>query len=70
MAPDFHKPFLLMVDASDIGAGAVLMQRDEKDIEHPICYFSRKLTHTRRTILLLKKRPWLYSLLFNILMYI
>ena len=42
MAPDFHKPFLLMVDASDIGAGAVLMQCDEKDIEHPVCYFSRK----------------------------
>ena len=42
MAPDFHKPFLLMVDASDNGAGAVLMQQDEKGIEHPVSYFSRK----------------------------
>ena len=42
MAPDFHKPFLLMVDASDNGAGAVLMQQDEKGIEHPVSYFSQK----------------------------
>ena len=42
LAPDFQKPFLLMVNASDIGAGAVLMQQDDKGIEHPICYFSRK----------------------------
>ena len=37
LAPDFQKSFLLMVDASDKGAGAVLMQQDEKGIE---CYFS------------------------------
>ena len=42
MALDFQKPFLLMVDASDIGAGAVLMQSDDKDIEHPVCHFSYK----------------------------
>ena len=42
MAPDFHKPFLLMVDVSDNGAGVVLMQQDEKGIEHPVSYFSRK----------------------------
>ena len=42
LSPDFQKPFLLMVDASDKGAGAVLMQQDEKGIEHPVCYFSQK----------------------------
>ena len=41
-APNFNKPFRLAVDASDVGAGAVLLQSDDKDIEHPICYFSRK----------------------------
>jgi len=31
-----------MVDASYMGAGAALMQVDEKGIEHPVSYFSRK----------------------------
>ena len=39
MAPDSQKPFLLMVDASDIGAGAALMQSDDEDIQHPVRYF-------------------------------
>jgi len=38
----FQQTFHLMVDASDIGAGAVLMQCDDKGIEHPVCYFSQK----------------------------
>ena len=35
-APDFSKSFQLTVDVSDVGAGAVLLQSDDKDIEHPI----------------------------------
>ena len=42
MAPDFAKPFKLMVDASDIGSGAVLMQEGENGIDHPVSYFSYK----------------------------
>ena len=38
-APDFSKPFQLAVDASDVGAGAVLLQSNDEDIEHPVCYF-------------------------------
>ena len=30
------------MDASDIGAGAVLLQEGEGGVEHPVCYFSRK----------------------------
>ena len=41
-APDFGKPFKVEVDASDVGAGAVLMQEDESGLDHPVCYFSRK----------------------------
>ena len=40
-APDFSKPFWLAVDASDVGAGAVLLQSDDEDIEYPVCYFSK-----------------------------
>ncbi len=34
--------FKLEVDASAVGAGAVLLQEDEDGIDHPVCYFSRK----------------------------
>lgn len=42
MAPDCTRVFKLEVDASAVGAGAVLIQEDENGIEHPISYFSRK----------------------------
>lgn len=41
-APDFKKPFLLAVDASASGAGAVLLQQDADEIAHPVSYFSKK----------------------------
>ena len=42
-APDFEKPFVLEVDASDRGIGAILLQQDESDELHPVSYYSRKL---------------------------
>ena len=45
---DFKKPFLLAVDASDFGVGAVLLQEDQEKIEHPISYFSCKLDKHHR----------------------
>uniref|UniRef100_A0A7N8YKI4 Gypsy retrotransposon integrase-like protein 1 n=2 Tax=Mastacembelus armatus TaxID=205130 RepID=A0A7N8YKI4_9TELE len=41
-SPDHSKPFRLDIDASDVGAGAVLLQDDLEGIEHPVSYFSRK----------------------------
>ena len=48
MAPNFHKAFKLAVDASDIGAGGVLLQEDSQGIDHPVCYFSRKFNKHQR----------------------
>ena len=31
------------VYASDIGVGGLLLQEDTDEIDHPVCYFSRKL---------------------------
>lgn len=42
LAPDFHKPFKLAVDASDLGCGSVLLQEDNLGIAHPVAYFSKK----------------------------
>ncbi len=43
VAPNFQKHFLLAVDASACGVGAVLLQEDADGIEHPVSYFSKKL---------------------------
>ena len=46
--PDYEKPFILAVDASDTAIEASLMQESD-GCEHPICFFSKKLiTHQRR----------------------
>ena len=42
LAPDFDKCFKLVVDASDVEIGAVLLQEDNNGIDHPVCYFSKK----------------------------
>ena len=42
------RPFALAVDASQAGVGAVLMQPDEHQVNHPVCYFSKKLTPAQR----------------------
>ena len=44
LTPNFDKPFELAVDASDYGVGAVLTQTDEDGIEHPVAYYSKKLS--------------------------
>ena len=43
-APQMRKTFKLQVDASKMGAGAVLLQDGEDGVERPVCYFSRKFS--------------------------
>ncbi len=41
-APRMDRPFKLQVDASYVGAGAVLLQEDDFAVDRPVCFFSRK----------------------------
>ena len=48
LAPHFMKQFILVVDASGLGAGSVLTQSDSEGVEHPVCYFSHKFGSHQR----------------------
>lgn len=54
-APDFSRPFKIEVDASSLGAGAVLVQEDDVGFDHPICYFSRKFNRHQRNYSTIEK---------------
>ncbi len=41
-APRLDMPFKLQVDASQVGAGAVLLQTGENGLDYPVSFFSRK----------------------------
>jgi len=41
--PDFDQPFPLALDASYVAIGAAVFIRKVDGIEHPICYYSKKL---------------------------
>ena len=55
LAPNFDKPFKLAVDASDLGAGAVLIQEDNNGIDHPVCYFSKKFNKHQKNYSTIEK---------------
>ena len=42
ISPNYEKPFTLIIDASDIGAGGIVVQEDSHGVEHPVGYFSKK----------------------------
>lgn len=46
--PNFSKPFTIHTDASNFAIGAVLTQKDEKGLEHPVVYASRTLNKAER----------------------
>ena len=54
-APDFKSSFKLAVDASDVAAGAVLLQEDDEGVEHPVCYFSKKFNKSQRNYSTIEK---------------
>ena len=42
-SPDFSRMFFLQTDASGRGVGAVLSQRDDDGVDHPVAFYNRKL---------------------------
>ena len=55
VAPNFNLPFKLAVDACDTGAGAVLLQEDEFQVEHPVAYFSKKFSPAQKNYSTIEK---------------
>ena len=45
---DFNKPFILTVDASNVGLGAILSQKNSLGIENPNAYASRSLNDAEK----------------------
>ena len=50
LQPDQEKPFKVEIDASNYAIGAVLMQKNDKEILHPVAYFSKSLNAAQRNL--------------------
>lgn len=46
--PRLGESFVVEVDGSDVAVGGVLLQEDERGIEHPVAYFSNTLKREQR----------------------
>ncbi|GBL81177.1 Retrovirus-related Pol polyprotein from transposon 17.6 [Araneus ventricosus] len=46
--PDYNREFIVQTDASHLGIGIVLSQRDDKGDEHPVLYLNKKFTEAQR----------------------
>ena len=55
IAPNFEKSFKAAVDARDVGTGAVLLQEHTQGMEHPVCYYSKKLNPHQRNYSTIEK---------------
>lgn len=63
--PDFSRNFKLACDASNGAVGAVLLQEDDKGVDMPVAYFSKKLTPAQSRYSCIEKE--LLSLILGLL---
>ncbi len=54
-APCFDRAFMLQVDASQVGAGAVLLQGDDRGVLRPVSFFSKKFNNYQRNYSVIEK---------------
>ena len=45
----------MAVDASDVGAGSILLQEDDNGVEYPVCYYSKKFNKHLRNYSTIEK---------------
>ena len=55
LAPSFDKELKLAVDASNVGAGSVLLQEDGIGVDHPVSNYSKKFNKHQRNYSTLEK---------------
>ena len=55
LAPSFNKEFKLAVDASDVDAGSVLLQEDDRGVDHPVCNLLKKFKKHQRNYSTIEK---------------
>ena len=63
--PDQNKQFEVEVDASNFAMGAVLMQRDEKGVLHPIAYISKTMNSAQKNYDVYGKELWALHEMFR-----
>ena len=56
--PDYEKPIELIIDSSDVGTGAVLVQEASDGLYHPVSYFLKKFLNIKEIIQWWKKKLW------------
>lgn len=63
--PDVNSQFELYTDASELGCGGVLMQKDNTGVSKPVGYFSKKFTESERNLSVYQKEALAVVLSFN-----
>ena len=54
-SPNFERGFKLACDASNVAVGAVLLQENDSGIDHPVAYFSKKLSPAQKNYATVEK---------------